>query len=89
MLFFYLKYEMSRGNKPKVGRLVYDVRQTEVYYRPFPQSAQDQRNDFYTGAAELLLPNNLKPRVSSMKTRTYLHADRDGNLETRMSHTGI
>mmetsp|Transcript_15996 Transcript_15996/g.23839 ORF Transcript_15996/g.23839 Transcript_15996/m.23839 type:complete len:1130 (+) Transcript_15996:7540-10929(+) len=88
-IFWYLKCEMSRSKTPNVGRLVFDARQTEVDDRLFPRSAQDQWNDFYPDAEELLPPNMPKTRGRSVKIRTYVDADHAGNLATRRSHTGI
>ena len=57
-----MKCELSRSKNPNVGRLVYDARQTEVDDRLFPQSVQDQWNDFYPDAEELLPPKMPKSR---------------------------
>ena len=57
---------MPCGKNPNLGRLVYDVHKTAIDDRIFPQSAQDQWNDFYHDAEELLPPNMPKPRVFTL-----------------------
>ena len=88
-IFWYLKCEMSRGNNPNFGRLVYDTRQIEFDDRIFTQFSQYQWNNFNNNDEELLPSKMTKPRYWYVKTRNHVDANHDGNLETRRSHTGI
>ena len=87
-IFWYLKCELSRIKNPNAVTLVYEAHHTVVDYRIFPQSTQDQWNDFYPDGKELLQSEMPKPRGFYVKIRTYVDADNSGNLEIWMSHTG-
>ena len=69
-IFWYLKFDMSCGKNPNMGRLVYEAFQTEVYDRLFPQSDLDQWNYFCSDADELI-----PPKIPKIK-RSF-HKDQD------------
>ena len=71
---------MSHSNNHNVVRLMYDYLHTEVDDRLFPRSVQDQWNNFYPGAEEMLPKNMSKPRGRSVNIRNYVDAEQAGNL---------